>query len=236
LNLLPLSLIAKIDAATSTACIGDDLQDFLEREIGVTAISSLTMNSPTPKSFSAHFNKVPKAWAQRYLDAKYLPTDPFVARLFLTRTPYSWQEVMECGPIGPKAQELIGDAGEFDLSDGYFVPVHRTDGNYGLVGLFGRALEMAHLRPVVDFLCVYAHFKSELLQNAARPRRAQLSPREIECLKWVSCGKSDTAIGEILAIADGTVNMHIESAKRKYRATTRVQAVIEALRDGYLFL
>ena len=187
-------------------------------------------------SFSAHFNTVPEIWAQRYLEANYLPADPFAGRLFSTRDPYSWQDVMETGPLGPKAQELIGDAGEFDLRDGYFVPVHQTDGSYGLVGMFGHAIEMAHLRPVVDFLCVYAHLKSELLQSAVWPRRAQLSPREIECLKWVSCGKSDTAIGEILGIADGTVNMHIENAKRKYRATTRVQAVIEALRDGYLSL
>ena len=39
-----------------------------------------------------------------------------------------------------------------------------------------------------------------------------------------------------LSLSERTVNGYIESAKRKYEVTTRVQAVLFAARDGYINL
>src|ERR1700730_11774734 len=44
--------------------------------------------------------------------------------------------------------------------------------------------------------------------------KAPLSPRELECLKWVLDGKSDTDIGEILGISPNTVHFHVERVKK----------------------
>ena len=63
-----------------------------------------------------------------------------------------------------------------------------------------------------------------------------LTRREMECLKWVSGGKSDWEIGEILSIAESTVHTHIENAKTKLHAVTRTQAVVEAMRRGYVMV
>ncbi|HEY7549899.1 MAG TPA: helix-turn-helix transcriptional regulator [Hyphomicrobiaceae bacterium] len=53
-------------------------------------------------------------------------------------------------------------------------------------------------------------------------------------LAWVAAGKSDWAIGQILNISGKTVNFHVENAKRKLGAGTRVQAVMAAMRGGLI--
>ncbi len=61
-----------------------------------------------------------------------------------------------------------------------------------------------------------------------------MTARESEVLAWVAAGKSDWAIGRILNISGKTVNFHVENAKRKLGAGTRVQAVIAAMRGGLI--
>ncbi len=67
-----------------------------------------------------------------------------------------------------------------------------------------------------------------------RIRADLITPREIEVLHWVSRGKSDWQVAEILFISRKTVNFHVECAKKKLRVATRVQAVLEAVGRGLL--
>lgn len=61
-----------------------------------------------------------------------------------------------------------------------------------------------------------------------------LTPRQLECLKWVGEGKSSVDIGSILAIAPSTVNEHLADACRRLGVRTRVQAIVECFREGWL--
>jgi DNA-binding CsgD family transcriptional regulator len=63
-----------------------------------------------------------------------------------------------------------------------------------------------------------------------------LSPREIDCLRLISVGKSDDDIGETLAISARTVRFHIDAAKAKLGAANRVTAVAMALREQLIAL
>ena len=62
----------------------------------------------------------------------------------------------------------------------------------------------------------------------------RVTPRECQVLRWVAAGKSDWAIAQILGISRKTVNFHVENAKRKLGACTRVQAVLVAARTGLM--
>jgi DNA-binding CsgD family transcriptional regulator len=74
------------------------------------------------------------------------------------------------------------------------------------------------------------------MQREGRPEEPEVhvTARESEVLAWIAAGKSDWAIGRILNISDKTVNFHVENAKRKLGAGTRVQAVIAAMRCGII--
>lgn len=59
-----------------------------------------------------------------------------------------------------------------------------------------------------------------------------LTTREIDVFKLILDGKSDWEIALILSISAKTVNYHVENAKRKLVAGTRLRAIAVALRDG----
>jgi DNA-binding CsgD family transcriptional regulator len=61
-----------------------------------------------------------------------------------------------------------------------------------------------------------------------------LTARERECLQWCAEGKSSADVGEILGIAERTVNWHIDNAIRKMNCVNRVQAVAKAVSLGLI--
>jgi len=63
-----------------------------------------------------------------------------------------------------------------------------------------------------------------------------LTPREIEILDCVAQGNSNKEIARILKISDQTVKNHITSILRKLAVNDRTQAVIYALRHGWIRL
>ncbi len=63
-----------------------------------------------------------------------------------------------------------------------------------------------------------------------------LTPREVEILDCVAQGNSNKEIASILLISDQTVKNHITSILRKLAVNDRTQAVIYALRHGWITL
>lgn len=79
------------------------------------------------------------------------------------------------------------------------------------------------------------------LLRAMSPRYARLSgkssrltPREIECLRGASEGKTSEQIATSLAIAPTTVETHFKHATTKLAASNRSHAVAEAMRCGMI--
>ncbi|WP_279613074.1 helix-turn-helix domain-containing protein [Caballeronia zhejiangensis] len=55
-----------------------------------------------------------------------------------------------------------------------------------------------------------------------------LTAREIECLQWVSVGKSAWETASIIGVSEHAVVFHIKNAMSKFRVSTRRQAVARA--------
>jgi DNA-binding NarL/FixJ family response regulator len=63
---------------------------------------------------------------------------------------------------------------------------------------------------------------------------APLTTREVEILDCIARGNSNKEIARILNISDQTVKNHITSILRKLAVNDRTQAVIYALRHGWI--
>ena len=61
-----------------------------------------------------------------------------------------------------------------------------------------------------------------------------LSPREIEILDLVARGNSNKIIGRKLSISDQTVKNHVSAILRKLEVNDRTEAVVYALRNGWI--
>jgi|WetSurMetagenome_2_1015567.scaffolds.fasta_scaffold421355_1 two-component system, NarL family, response regulator len=71
---------------------------------------------------------------------------------------------------------------------------------------------------------------------AERIPRSELSPRELEILRWVARGKSNREVAQELDISEGTVRVHVSNILSKLDCGDRAQAVSEAFQRGILYL
>ncbi len=71
---------------------------------------------------------------------------------------------------------------------------------------------------------------------ADRMMSEPLTEREREVLRLIVAGRSNKEIGAALAIAEGTVKVHVNSLLGKLGVQDRTQAVTEALRRGLVHL
>jgi two-component system NarL family response regulator len=62
----------------------------------------------------------------------------------------------------------------------------------------------------------------------------KLTPREIEILEMVKLGHKDKEIATVLSIALQTVKNHMYLICAKLQAVNRVDAIVKAIRAGYI--
>jgi DNA-binding response OmpR family regulator len=65
-------------------------------------------------------------------------------------------------------------------------------------------------------------------RNDLWPKQVDLNDREIETLTWAARGKTSAEIAQILGLSKRTIDFHIDNARVKLGAATRVEAAIKA--------
>lgn len=72
-------------------------------------------------------------------------------------------------------------------------------------------------------------------QDHTLPSCVRLSPREKECLYWISQGKTMEETAMILEIKYGTVVGYVRTLKQKLHCTTLAHLVFKAMQLGIHF-
>jgi LuxR family quorum sensing-dependent transcriptional regulator len=91
-------------------------------------------------------------------------------------------------------------------------------------------------RAILDSVCVvFSNMRLRIHQGASeRPVDLLLTPREAECLRWAGHGLTDPEVADLLGISRRTVGVHVENARRKLGARTRLAAFSRAQELGLL--
>lgn len=64
--------------------------------------------------------------------------------------------------------------------------------------------------------------------------KAPLTGRELQCLDWVSRGKTSWETAAILGLSESTVNFHLRNASKKLNVYGRQACVAQAIYLGLL--
>jgi DNA-binding CsgD family transcriptional regulator len=121
---------------------------------------------------------------------------------------------------------------------GINIPIHLAD-QLSIVSFFSDvALDrIRRLETRTARLFLLGHHIYSILE-ARRIERdrgtVHLSPRELECMRWVAAGKNATEIAQILGISVLTVRDYLKSVSLKLNTVSRAQALAKLLRMGYL--
>lgn len=75
---------------------------------------------------------------------------------------------------------------------------------------------------------------AEEVDQVAEPLYIPLSGREVQVLDYIAKGNSNKEIARAMSISDQTVKNHITSIMRKLAVNDRTQAVVYAIRQGWI--
>ncbi|SNY71159.1 helix-turn-helix transcriptional regulator [Paractinoplanes atraurantiacus] len=109
-----------------------------------------------------------------------------------------------------------------------FAMVERGTGQWWVIPLFGAVM------PVVALVAVRRVPAPPPPEPAAAKPTEPLSARELEVLRHLAAGHSNSEIAKALFLAPGTVKAHLNHIFRKLGATSRLQAVAHAREAGLL--
>lgn len=197
-----LEFVQRIEALCDAESVKVALQKFIS-DLGFDNVCC--MNVPDVGEAAADqvlMNTNPTGWVERYIERDYVRRDPMVIELFKTFQPYSWSDVLERRELSKRDKTLVFEASEFKMNAGYIVPIFGNGGYAGLASVTGERSELTPvIRAALQLVCLYAHNKLLALRRQEESTRVQLTPREAECMRWATCGKSDWEIGEISALA-----------------------------------
>jgi LuxR family quorum sensing-dependent transcriptional regulator len=181
-------------------------------------------------------NGWPSGWYRHYTDERFADADPVIRLVRQTTMPFAWSDAPFDREREPRSARVMDEARDFQLNDGFAVPIYTTHGFQAIVTFGAASLDLSDEdRAAIHLISIYAHSRArEILipgEPAERARTPRLSSREIECLKWSSAGKSSWETSRILSLSEHTVEAYMKSAIRKLGAVNKTQAVAEALRQ-----
>jgi LuxR family quorum sensing-dependent transcriptional regulator len=173
----------------------------------------------------------PAEWFAFYSRQNLDRVDPVSRHCRRSMRPFEWSEA----PYDPDREQGAADvmrrAVDFRMARGFVVPIHGPGGYKAAVSLGGVDLDLhGRSKPALHLIALYGFDHISRLVGASGETRRPLTPREREVLKWTAHGKSAWEVGEILHIAQRTVEEHMATAGRKLGAANKTHAVAIAIR------
>jgi LuxR family quorum-sensing transcriptional regulator LasR len=179
----------------------------------------------------------PNDWRETYDQQQMYNVDPTVSHCLSSYLPIAWKSETFRGPAQSKFYE---QACGYGLRSGISFPMHGSGNEFGMLSFVANDHDHAASSLQINELAAMSMLRDYALESsrkfihlAAQPTpKIKLTASELECLKWVSVGKSSWEISRILSRSEATINFHVANIMRKFDVQTRQQAVIKAIKLG----
>lgn len=178
----------------------------------------------------------PKKWVCEYIESNLRVIDPIPGLSAKLSRPFLWSEIEELGDLTAQEAEFMRRRQASAVGEGLALPVFGPKGRNAYFGLgFGTATAECQPEAIFELQCAaqIAHLRfCELIAQSGS--RVDLSPRELEILRWMARGKSNSVIAEILGISRHTVDTIGRRLFDKLDVNDRTTAAIKGLGSGLL--
>lgn len=216
--------------------IASQIQDKLARFcelFGIKQCGVILANKDTLQWQPTHFSVYSETLNNLYFEERLHAIDPLAPYIKQSHLPIAWglNHQKLAARRSPNLKRFYSLYDDIDAHHGLGIPLHGKD-FHAIFGLTDMGNEKNFITSYPKLSVISHLFAVSLVENlhvASETQTNQLTPREIECLTWVSVGKTMSEIAYILTISESTVSFHIENAKQKLDARTLVQAVGKAV-------
>lgn len=176
-------------------------------------------------------SRLPAEWLELYIRENYVAHDASQRHSRRTVHPFEWKDAPYDPEREPRVLEVVQRANDFNIGNGFVVPVPGPQGCIGDVWMGARDFKLQKRdKPTLHLMALYAFDRVLRLSGRARSKPT-LSSRQREILTWTAAGKTAWEIGEILNISHRTVEWHLRSMAQKLGTFNRMQTVTAALRE-----
>lgn len=178
-------------------------------------------------------------WVEHYRSMNYVKLDPIIRSGFSELLPIDWNGE---DARSKKLRDFFGEASEFGIGRrGLTFPIRGRSGDRALftvtsdVSCADWRASLLHLERDLQMLAYHLHQRVLVIEGADR-QPVKLAPREIECLRWISDGKTHWETSVILGISKKTVDFYLENARVKLGAANSQHAAMKASHQNLLLI
>jgi DNA-binding CsgD family transcriptional regulator len=184
-------------------------------------------------------DNTPEAFLDTFIDMNKGRQDPVCQHCKKSNLPIVWDQSTY---VRAGKGDMWEHQARFGYRHGIALALHLPAGRHLLVGIDrDQALpdDPSAVERMVSSLLMFSVHAQDALMRVLLPEalmsdRLQLTPRELETLRWTLEGKTAWEIGRILGIAENTAIRHAHSASRKLGCSSKHHAVVKALRLGLI--
>ena len=188
--------------------------------------------------------KWPEKWPPIYVAKKYVLIDPAVRYLARAQRPFRWRETIAAFRADPhrrRMEQMMMDARNHGLTDGYTFPIHGRNGLLGQMTLGGDVVDLSPIEiSLFNAVASKAFWKILELRGEAEALEkgsevdTQMTRREMEILNHLAEGLTSMEISKLLKISNHTVDWYMNGIQDKMKAKNRQNIVALAFRYGLI--
>ncbi len=179
----------------------------------------------------------PKSIIDRYIDGRFYESDIVQMQALTLNRTYDWFNIEVLQDTKESQIEFINLLAEYMGDNILVLPVYGTSNRSGYfcLGFENRQADInSHTLRKCQIICNYAHMVYTQYLTRKKPFSETLSARELEIIRWVARGKSNSVIGDIVGISRHTVDSYLRRIFIKLEATDRTTAALKALNMGLI--
>ena len=187
-----------------------------------------------------HWVSFPDGHFENYLAEGWQLIDPVLAFTARAIRPFMWEEEAARMRFAPAQLSLLEECRRVGVHSLIVTPHHGPDGSCNLVGISRRHAELPDPKRVrmLQAICTQVWCRYSVLTGAdliSNPGEGMvLTRKELEVLRWLKDGKSNSEISSITSLSIKTVEYHVGNILRKLGASNRTTAVVIALQRQLL--
>lgn len=182
----------------------------------------------------------PPEWQSHYLASNLAGVDPVVEAIPLHRTGFLWSDTQPPIRVTREHRSFFEQARGFGIRSGITIPVLDGFGRRAIITLASNAQNPSarllerrfDAMSLAAYLDAYLRVRDHGILLIAGP--CPLSPYQLECLNWVSYGKTNEEIATMRGVTRRAIEFQFDTIRKKLDAVTTAQAMAIAMRHRWL--
>lgn len=205
-------------------------------DLGFKGVAIGGVNCDTKLTCVTNFHS---EYINTYIANNFAQHDHVIAHCRKYDTPVHWQETYKYQLLSKQSKDIVMTSADFGIEHGIGIPIMTRYGR-GLVSLdfdgsardFNRYLADNFL--VIVGLCQSVMWKATTHFTDKVFYTPKLTPREQQCLRYISAGFSNPEIAALLSLSISRIKELVASILKKLHAANRTEAIMQALQTGII--